>query len=220
MTDKTLSIAQVLNYVNSFHDQCRNMVKDAIRLLRDNHQLYLTHRESWDYAVKPNDRFLTQDYSSVRRAWATFVPSGDIKRGAIFFFDFFHPRSLVTPSLIFGTVDPGNSGFDAADRWASYNIIVDAEKGEQSVTLSHDGPLAIVKGSMPKRFEESTLVRVPLEAITEQQVLERIIVEPLAALLKGERATAVDLLSGLPTELWPSLQTGPTDEEEDDSEQA
>lgn len=220
MNDERPSLATVLNYVNSFHEQCRNMARDTVRLLRDNHQLYLAHRQRWDFAAKPNDHFLTQDCSSVRRAWTTFVPSGDSQRGAIFVFDFFRPHKLVIPSLIYGAAYAGSDGFDSGDRWATYNVIVDAEKGDQAVTVRHDGPIAIVTGAMPKRFEESAMVRVPLEAITDQDALEKMVVEPLAALLHGERATAIDLLTSVPTEVWPSIQAGSTEEEEDDSEQA
>ncbi len=218
MNVQSPSMGMILNFVNSFHEQCRNMVRDAVRLLRDEHQVYVTHEPAWDYAVKPNDRFLAQEYSMVRRAWATFLPGGDIQRGAIFVFDFFHPRRPVEPSLIFGTVYPGSTSFAAADRWASYNTIVDPEKRDQPVTVDHDGPFTVVSGTMPQRFEESVLVRVPLEGITDHQALQRMVVSPLAALLRGERAAAKDLLSTVPTEPWPAVQVGSTEEEEDDSE--
>lgn len=220
MSDQTPSIATILNFVNSFHEQCRNMVRDAVRLLRDNHQLYITHREAWDYAYKPNDRFLTQQYSSVRRAWATFVPNGDLQRGAIFFFDFFHPQILVKPSLIFGAVCPGSGGFDSLDRWTPCKVIEDVETADASSAVTCEGPITIVTSTMPNRFAEAAVVRVPLEAITDQAALEKMVVEPLAALLRGERPTAIELLGSVPTEVWPSVQAGPTEEEEDDSEQA
>ena len=117
-------------------------------------------------------------------------------------------------------VGPGSIDWGPVDRRASSSIVIDAEKGEQSVTVSHDGPLTIINGAMPDRFKESAFVNVALEAITDQPALERIVVAPLAALLRGERTVAIDLLRNIPTVLWPSVQAGPTEDEEDDTEQA
>ncbi len=216
MNEHVPSIADVLNFVDSFHQQCRNMVRDTVRLLRDTHQIYLTHHKGWDYAAKPNDRFLEQECSSVRQTWSTFLPTGDVQRGALFCFDFFRPNRRVTPALIYGGVYPGSAAFDAVDRWATFYTIADAEKGESSVTVTHDGPIAVVTGTTPERFEEATLVRVPLETITDQPALERIVISPLAALLQGKRSEAIASLAGVTTEMWPSPQAEIIDEEDDD----
>jgi hypothetical protein len=220
VNDRIPSIAEILNFVNSFHEQCGSLVRDAVRLLRDKHQIYLTHKRAWDYATKPGDHFLEQDYGSVRRTWLTYVPDGNTERGALFYFDFFHPHRCVTPALIYGEVYPGVAGFDSADRWASFYTTTDAEKGDASVSVAFDGPIVVVTGTMPKRYEESMLVRVPLETITDQLALERIVVHPLAAMLRGKRSDAISLLSNVTTDPWPTARVGTTEEEENEPEEA
>lgn len=214
------SVADVLKFVNSFHEQCRNMVRDAVRLLRDKHDIYLTHNRAWDYVSKPNEHFLEHDYSTVRRTWTTFFPSGDVSCGALFYFEFFHPNRYVEPALMYGALQPGSAGIEIADRWAAYYTTVDVETDQPTVTVTHDGPIAVVVGAMPKRFEEATLVRVPIETITDQTALETIVVRPLTELLRGNRAEAIAALVGQTTEYWPSSKTTLIDEEENDSEQA
>jgi len=220
MNDKKTSIAEVLNFVNSFHEQCRNMVRDAVRLLRDDHQIFLSHGKTWDYTNKPNDRFLDQDYSMIRRTWSIFIPSGEIVRGACFNFEFFRPNYQMSPALIYGAASPGNKGFSELGRWTHFYTTEDAEKGGQNIKLDQDGPIAVVTGTMPRQFEESAFVRVPLEAITDQGALLRMVVSPLAALLKGNRSEAIQLLSNVPTELWPSGQPAVETDEQNDSETA
>lgn len=222
MNQPASSIADVLNFVNSFHEQCRNLVRDAVRILRDESRIYLTRKSSWDYADKPNDRFLDQDCSCIRRCWSAFIPSGDISRGALFHFEFFHPHRRVTPALMYGAFDPGPSGFDSVDRWAAFYATTDVEKGLSTVRVSHDGPITVVTGSAPKRFVEVELIRVPLELITDQSALSTTVVAPLAALLLGDRAGAIDRLASVATEHWPSALTTAVEEEteEDDPEQA
>lgn len=220
MSGETPSIAEVLNFVNSFYEQCGNLVRDTVRLLRDKHQIYLTHKKAWDYVIKPGDHFLEQDYGSVRRTWLTYVPDGNAERGALFYFEFFHPHRRVTPALIYGAVSPGGAGFDSADRWASFYTITDPEKGDASVFVTFDGPIVMVTGAIPERYEESLLVRVPLETITDQLALERIVVRPLAALLRGMRSEAINLLGGVTTERWPTVRAGTPEEEENEPEEA
>lgn len=213
------TIADVLNFVNSFYGQCRNIVLDTVRLLRDNSRIYLVHKKEWDYTRKPGDRFLETEISCIRNAWSTYLPTGEIQRGALFYFEFFHPHRQIGPSLMYGSVNPGNMGFDVVDRWASYYTTHSVDARDGTLAVSHSGPIAVINGKMPKRFEEAMLVRVPLEAICNQQALETMVVAPLAALLRGSQEGALACLQGVPTVQWPSFVSSETEEDEDESEQ-
>lgn len=215
----TPTLAQVFNFLNSFHEQCRNLVRDAVRLVRDERGIFLTHKKEWDYAAKPNDRFLDQDYSCVRRCWMPFIPAADVSRGALFHFEFFHPKRPVTPALMYGTVDPGTEGFENMDRWAAHDSIAHAEQGESTVTISDNGPLTIVRSERPGRFKEAVFVRVPLESIVDHAALVQHVVHPLLALLCGDWEDAKRCLSETQWERWPLTTMAAPDDEEDESEQ-
>jgi len=121
---------------------------------------------------------------------------------------------------MYGSVDSGNAGFDAVDRWITWKTITDVEKRAADISINHDGPITIVTGAMPKTFLESMVVRVPIETIVDQPALEAIIVSPLAALLRGDCQGANNLLKDVTTELWPSTQLNVSEEETDEPEQA
>lgn len=214
------TLAEVFSFVNSVHEQCRNLIRDTARLLRDNHQLYLDHKKAWDYCSKPNDRFLEQEYSMVRRFCCTFLPADNTQHAAVFLLEFFHPHRLITPSLTFGSLDPGEHGYGAIDRWASYHAVTVSERRESAGCVVNNGPIAIVTGKPPKEFPQAALVRVPLESITDQPALERIVVSPLAAMLRGCWDEALKVLEGVRIEPWPSDQVDTSDEEAIEPEQA
>lgn len=218
MVDQPPSLAQIINFVNSLYQQCRDIIRDTVRILRDDEQICLAHKKTWDYTFGPNDRFLEQDCSLVRRCWSTFLPTENVQRGALFDIEFWRVNQLVTPALTYGALNPGVVGFTAADRWAPYNTTFYAETGTGKIAVTHNGPIAVLTGEMPNYFEEATIVRVPLESLVDQASLRRCVVLPLAALLKGRQQEALALLEGVTTELWPCKPTNVLEEETADPE--
>lgn len=220
MSDQVTSIGQVLGFVNSFHERCRNMIRDTVRMLREESSIYLQRNYKMEYCDKPNDRFLDQECSMVRRSWCVYVPTNEIRRAALFYIEFCHPHRYVTPALIYGAMSYGDADFSAVERWAAHKLIIETEKRDPSVTVTFNDPITIVTGAMPLRFEEAACVRVPLESIADEAALKRIVVAPLSALLRGSQAEAASLLSGVQTEHWPSATSAAVDEDETDPEQA
>lgn len=218
MTDaQRSSLAQVFTCVNSVYEQCRNLTRDAVRLLRDNEGIFLNQIKAWDWASRPNDHFLEQEFSCIRRCWLNYtVGGGPPQQGALFLFEFFNPHRPVIPSLLFGVGDAGSAEFDSLDRWATVHTILDAERGDPKYTIDQDGPLAMVITCEQKRCPHITLVQVPLESISNQSELERVVVRPMAALLKGDRASAKSLLEHVPVIPWPIRGVDAVAEEEDE----
>lgn len=218
MSESPPSLARVMNFINSLHQQCRDVIRDTIRLLRDDHQICLAHTNAWDYCIKPNDRFLEQSCSVVQRCWSTFIPTEDNGRGVLFDIEFCRVNQLLTPALLYGAVDPGAAGFGAVSRWASYNTTHYAELGTANLVISHKGPIAVLAGRMPDYFEEANLVRVPLESIVDQDALRRIVVTPLALLLHGKHEEVLASLQGVTTETWPCKPINVPEVESDEPE--
>ncbi len=207
MNDTPPTLAEVFNFINSVHDQCRNLLHDTVRFLRDSSQIYLNRKKEWDWCKKPNDRYLDQEFSLIRRTQSTYLPApgGDIHCGALFSFEFFHPRRPITPQLLYGTLNPGDAGFSSCERWTTYYTIVDVEQGKDSSTVESNGKIAVVKGTFPRTFVESHLVCVPLDSITDEATLTQIVVEPLTDLLRGDHGKALERLDQIETLSWPSV---------------
>ena len=119
---------------------------------------------------------------------------------------------------MYGSLDPGGNGFDDIDRWASYNTTFEAVKGKSEFKVQHDGSLNIVTTSMEKHFTEARLVKVPLESIRNSDDLQRIVVEPLAALIQGQYKESKNLLEKVDTMPWPIITLYDDDSNEEAEE--
>jgi hypothetical protein len=182
------------------------IIRDAVEGLSQETRCYFEHRRQWDYAQKPNDHFFETQFA-VSRVWIAFVPEGTLSLGAIFYLQFYHGQRFVTPAMMYGSIDPGiDKSFDDLDKWALTltRLIQHVEQGKDDSTLAHDGPLNYVTSGRRDCLSEARLVRVPLESITSRDDLQRIVIKPLAALVRGEVEEAKALLKDVETEQWPS----------------
>lgn len=216
MTDtRTTTLQDVFEYLRDVTRQSQLMIQEAAEALRKEMKCYFQHQRAWDYVDRPNEHFLDAHHLGVTRAWVTYVPEGNLSRAALFYFQFTHGEHLVVPALMYGSLDPGTDrNFDAINRWAPYNTIVDVEEGADDFKVENDEPFAIVTSTRENHFTDSRLVRVPLESITSTEDLQCIIVHPLAALIRGEVEEAGKLLKGVQTMHWPTRDH--RDEDDDD----
>jgi hypothetical protein len=60
----------------------------------------------------------------------TFAPEGALSLAILFYIQFYSEKHYITPALMYGSLDPGmGKGFDEVEKWASWGVIRDVEKG-------------------------------------------------------------------------------------------
>jgi len=212
------TLQEVFEYVEDVYRQTRLLIKDAVRELRRETSCHFEHQRNWDYAWRENEHFLDGHYGCVRKALMTFVPEGDLDRGLLLLVNFVHRGRPIVPALMYGAVEPGPSGFDAIDRWASYHTIQHTEEGREGLAANRDGPLTVVTCDLENHFPRSVLARVPLESIGDTEALQRVVTGPLIALLRGDEDEARRLLADVVTIDWPSAGGGADDGEDEELE--
>ena len=219
MTEQTTRLQDVFSYLLDVTRQCQRLVQDSVEALSRETGCYFEHMKTWDNVVRPTDHFLDRSFSAVPRVWLTYVPRGNLKLAVLFYFQFFHTNYQVTPALMYGTLDPGpDQDFDDIDRWASWAAIVRTEQGKEGISAELDDPFRVVNCTWKKFFLRARLVRVPLESITSWEDLQRIVVKPLTALVRGEAEEARELLNGVETIPWPAY-LDKTEDQEDETEE-
>jgi hypothetical protein len=214
--DQVATLQDVFEYIRQVTRQSQLIIMDAVEALRRETKCYFKHMDTWDYVERPNVHFLDMERLSISRVWVTFVPEGMPLLGALFYIHSFQAKQLLEPALMFGALDPGgDKGFDEIDRWAAYYTITDVEGGQACAQAIQDGPSITVTNTRPGCFAKARLVRVPLESIASSDDLQRIVVKPLVALVRGEVEEAKKLLEGVRTMPWPTGFAGAEDQEDE-----
>lgn len=211
--DNPPTLQDVFTYVESVYRNCRLMIQDSVHELRIATKCHFEHVYKWDYTQKASDHFLIDGPSCPSRCWVTYRPIGELGRGVLFSLQFHAVKRVVEPSLIFGSVLIGPNGQDTLNRWVAFNSIVHAEEGRPGIKVSKGDPLVTVAGDGVNIFSEAVLVRVPLESLHDTDSLQRIVVAPLASLVRGDRAGAERELAGITTLPWP-VETSEAEESE------
>jgi len=214
--DRVATLQDVFEYLQDVARQSRRIIEDAAEALRKETGCYFEHMRRWDYVIKPNDHFLETRFGT-SRAWVTYAPREKLLT-ALFYIQFYG-KPPVVPALMYGSLDLGKRSVDKIDRWAPYNTVRDVERGKKGIKAEQDSPFSIVTSARKDCFSEARLVRVPLESITSQDDLQRIVVKPLAALVHGKVAEARELLKGVETIEWPP-RFAETEEQEEEVEEA
>lgn len=219
--ESTCTLQQVLVYVADVFRNSRLMIQDAARELRNATKCHFEHFGKWDYTWRPNEHFLYEDQNGfTSRAWIAYIPNGELCRGAMFYLEFYGTQSVVEPALMYGSFDLGSKAPEAVNRWALPHTIIRAEEQHPTVTVQKHSVLTTVLGTGEESFPEAVLVRVPLESIRDMDCLRRIVVAPLAALVRGNNDEAVKLLEGVRTIPWPVEMRVTKESDEDEQEQA
>ncbi|MCP4537484.1 MAG: hypothetical protein GY832_10090 [Chloroflexi bacterium] len=206
--DQTTTLYDVFKYTWEVGRQTRLMIREAAIALHKETQCHFKHMRAWDRTMKPSEHFLQTQFG-ISRAWVTFVPQGALSLASLFYVQFYYGKHPVVPALMYGSLDPGaGKAFDKVDQLASFYTILDVEREEDGVSVKLDAPFSIVTSMKNDRYKEARLVRVPLESITSKEDLYRIIVNPLAALVRDEVEQARELLQEVETIQWPIRFTG------------
>ena len=215
--EQPITMYEVFEYVWEVSKQTGRLIQDAAEALYKETRCYYKHMRAWDYTAKPNQHFLKTQFG-ISRAWVTYVPEGELPLAALFYVHFFNSRYQFEPALMYGSLDPGpGKDFEQVNRWASWYMITDVERKKEGTQVAVDGPFSIVTSTKENRFKEAWLVRVPLESLTSWEDLQRIVVSPLAALVRGEVEEARELLQDVETIQWP-FRFAEADEEEEEEE--
>jgi len=210
--DRVATLQEVFEYLQDVARQSRRIIEDAVEALRKETECYFEHMRAWDYVTKPNDHFLETRFGTPR-AWVTYVPRENLL--AALFYIQFYGKPPVVPALMYGSLDLGKRSIDKIDRWAPFNTIRDVERSRKGIKAEQDPPFSIVTSRRKDCFSEARLVRVPLESITSWENLQRIVVKPLVALVRGDVEEARALLQEIETIQWPIGFAGTEEQEED-----
>ncbi len=219
ITENAPTLQGVFSYVEEVYRNCRLMIMDAAHELKMATGCYFEHVYKWDYVSRPNEHFLNSDQRySASRCWVSYVPKGELKRGVVFSIQF-HAKRVVEPTLIFGSFLWEPSYSEADYRWAPYHAVVLAEEDRKDVVTVDEGEVFTkVCGQGTNYFTDALLVRIPLEAINDTAALKRIVVDPLAAMVKEDNDKAAEQLADIRIP-WPVGVSEPEEAEDVDEEE-
>jgi hypothetical protein len=131
MTDEqAVTMYDAFEYVWEVGEQSRRIIQDTVEALRKETKCYFKHMEALDYMWRPRNHHFLETRFATPRVWVTFAPEGALSLAILFYIQFYSEKHYITPALMYGSLDPGmGKGFDEVEKWASWGVIRDVEKG-------------------------------------------------------------------------------------------